>query len=95
MPLTLVSQILVDDDAVIDVDTAALERVRHWLDSDADDDEVAVESQSALRDDALHPVRSFEGSDCVLEDRANAMRAMKVGERLPDRLAKHAEERRF
>ncbi len=46
-------------------------------------------------DDVRHPPCSFEGGDGVLEDGADTVSAMKVGDGLADRLAEHAEERRL
>jgi hypothetical protein len=42
-----------------------------------------------------HASGSFEGRDGVLEDRANTMSAVEVGDGLADRLAEHAEEWRL
>ena len=42
-----------------------------------------------------HTSRSFEGGDSILEDGANTMSSVEVGDGLADRLAEHAEEWRL
>ena len=44
--------ICVDDYAVVDVNAAAFEHFHGWLDADAGNDEIAVKTQTCLRDDA-------------------------------------------
>ena len=86
--------ILVDDDAVVQVDTATFEHLHRWLDADANDDEVALETQACLGDDGGYPPGSFERGHRVFEDGANSVTAMKVSDGLADRFAEQAEERR-
>ena len=95
MPLTLVSAVLVDDDAVVHVNAAAFEHLHRRLDADAHDDEVALETQARLWSRRSSLVGSFERRHGILEDGPNTVSAMKVGDGVADRLAQHAEERRF
>ena len=72
--------VLVDDNAVVHVNTAAFEELHCRLDPDAHDDEVAFETQASFGDDVRHASGSLEGGDGVLEDRANTVSAMEVGD---------------
>src|SRR5207253_6417321 len=51
--------------------------------------------QASFCDDAAHTLRSLESGDSVLEDQANTVIAMELGDGLADVLAKDAEEGRL
>src|SRR5687768_1842465 len=87
--------ILVDDHPVVHLNASAVEDVHDGLDADPRHHEVALQAQTTFRDDPGHAVSTCERGDRVFENRPNAMRAMQVGDALPDRLAEDAEQRRF
>src|SRR5699024_5727928 len=87
--------ILVDDHAVVDVNAAVSEHLDRWLDTNAYDGKVTLEPPASFCDDAAHASSSLESSDGVLEDCANTVSAMEIGNGLADVRAQHAEERRL
>ena len=80
-PLDIRAAVLIDDDAVVDGNAAAIEEVHDWFDADACNDEIAFQTDASLGDDAGHAMRSLEGGDGVLEDRPNTVCPMKLGQR--------------
>lgn len=61
------SAVLVDQYPVFELDAALREKVDDRLDADADDDEIAVEATTALRDHAFGPVAPFDTHHDVVE----------------------------
>ena len=64
---------LVDDDAVVELDPAALEEVGDGVDSDSDDGHVRVHAASVLRRYGLEPAVSVERIDLVSENEVDSL----------------------
>ena len=85
--------ILVNDNAVVHMNSATCEYVDCRFDTDANDDKVAVKALAAFGDDARHTLCSLKGSNGILEDRSNAVSAMELGEGFAYCLTQYAQER--
>jgi hypothetical protein len=92
-PLDARAAVLIDDDAVVDGNAAAVEKVHGWLDANPGNDEIAFQTYSCFGNNGGNTLRSFEGGDRVLENRPNAVRTMEFGHGIPNRLAEYTEER--
>ena len=85
---------VVADDAVVDLDAAALEPFGGRVRADADDDEIGVEFGAVAEDHLLHPVGSADLGHPDAAAHVDTLGAVQPGHQLADLLAEHRRQRR-
>ena len=84
---------VVADDAVVDLDAAALQPTGGGMRPDADDDEVGIEFGAVAEHHLLHPVGPADVGDADAAAHVDALGAVQPGHQLADLLAEHRRER--